>query len=58
MSKFQQEFENNSSKIMKTHKWLKNTSKIQKIETKDACENYMPHGVVRFATKAPLHPRC
>ena len=30
MSKLQQEFKNKSSKIMKTHKWLKNTSKIQK----------------------------
>jgi len=36
MSKLQQEFKNKSSKIMKTHKWLKNTSKIQKNETKSA----------------------
>ena len=32
MSKLQQEFKNKSSKIMKTHKWLKNTSKIRKIK--------------------------
>ena len=36
MSKLQQEFKNKSSKIMKTHKWLKNTSKNQKNETKSA----------------------
>jgi hypothetical protein len=36
MSKFQQEFKNKSSRIMKTHKWLKNTSKIQKNETTSA----------------------
>ena len=36
MSKFQQEFKNKSSRIMKTHKWLKNTSKIHKNETRSA----------------------
>ena len=36
MSKLQQKFKNKSSKIMKTHKWLKNTSKIQKNETRRA----------------------
>ena len=35
MSKSQQEFKNKSSKIMKTHKWLKNTSKIQKKRNKE-----------------------
>ena len=35
MSKLPQEFKNKSSKIMKTHKWLKNTSKIQKKRNKE-----------------------
>ena len=46
MSKLQQEFKNKSSKIMKTHKWLKNTSKNQKKETKSAWKNHMPHVLV------------
>jgi len=36
MSEYQQEIKNKSSKIKKTHKWLKNAPKIQKIKTKDA----------------------
>ena len=46
MSKLQQEFKNKSSKILKTHKWLKNTSIIQKNETKSAWKNHMPHVLV------------
>ena len=42
MSKFQQEFKNKSSRIMKTHKYPVNALKIQKFETKSAYKNQMP----------------
>jgi len=42
MSKFQQEFKNKSSRIMKTHKYPVNALKIQKFEAKSAYKNQMP----------------
>ena len=46
MSEFQQEIKNKSSKIMKTHKWLKNSLKIPKNEIRDAHKNQMPYVLV------------
>ena len=59
MSKFQQEIKNKSSKIKKTHKWLKNSIKIQKNATQDALKNHMPYVKVfkpHFSTcKTEIH---
>ena len=46
MSVYQQEIKNKSSKIKKTHKWVKNAPKIQKNEIRDAFKNHMPYVLV------------
>ena len=46
MSELQQEIKNKSSKIKKTHKWLKKSSKIQKNATRDVFKNHMPYVLV------------
>jgi len=46
MSKFKQEFKNKSSRIMKTHKWLKIASKNRKKETKSIHKNQMSYVLV------------
>jgi hypothetical protein len=46
MNKLQQEFKNKTSKIIKTHKWLKIASKIQKNETKSIHKNQMSYVLV------------
>ena len=46
MSKFQQEFKNKSSRIMKTHKYPINTSKIQNNEINSILKNQMSYVLV------------
>jgi hypothetical protein len=46
MNKLQQEFKNKMSKIIKTHKWLKIASKIQKNGTKSIHKNQMSYVLV------------